>query len=410
MAVRDLWLTARTKQRTARWGQGNRYQVNWEVDGQRRSKTFARKIDANDFDAELRHRVRSGTYVDPVAGTITVRDYATGWLEQRLRLRPGSRARYASHLSSHVYPAIGKLAMGDVRKSTVQGLVSGLVAKGLAPGTVRSIARTMSIVFRAAVGDQVIARSPCEKVEVPEPAKSRAEALTPAQLFGLAEHMPAHFRALPLVGGGCGLRPGELFGLELDPSRSLDMLGRRILVRQQLASVNGGGMPYLAPPKTAAGVRDVPLADETLQFLAEHMAAFPPVEVVLEDRTGPRPVRRPVRLVFYAVEEMRAGVRRTPIRRSTFNRTWTRGVERARAAGVVLPARVTPHSLRHTYVSLMIAAGQGPKVIQKRVGHAGISETYDTYGHLFPEEDESTRAAIGAAFRSTDAPGLRSVR
>ena len=93
------------------------------------------------------------------------------------------------------------------------------------------------------------------------------------------------------------------------------MLGRRILVRQHLSSDTGGGQPYLASPKTAAGVREVPLADETLEVLAEHMAAFPPVEVEVEDRTGTRPVRRSVRLVFYAVEETRAGVRRTPLRR-----------------------------------------------------------------------------------------------
>jgi integrase len=46
----------------------------------------------------------------------------------------------------------------------------------------------------------------------------------------------------------------------------------------------------------------------------------------------------------------------------------------------------------------LIAAGRHPKTIQARLGHKSITETMDTYGHLFPDEEQSTRDAIGAAF------------
>jgi len=531
MPVRDLWVNKRTKMPTKRYGMGNRYQAVWYVDGSERSKTFPRKVDAERHLAVTVTAQLSGEYVDPRTGQVTVQAFAERWLADQLQLRSGSRARYRFHLTKHVYPVIGSRPIRAVRKSTIQGLVSGLVEKGLAPGTVRGIYRTISIVFRAAVADQVIARSPCVGVKVPAAAESRAVALTVEQLRGLAEHLPPHFAALPLVGGSTGLRPAELFGIEVDPANSLDMLGRRVRVRQQLTSDTGGGRPYLAPPKTAAGVRDVPLAPETVALLAAHMERFPPLEVELEDRTGPRPVKRTARLVFYAVEERqtyemvdasdikpkRGGLKyrlvterlvedaatwavqqrrqgltyaeiaekikrltkapvetvdedadastpmtlplmlvvlrlakkvkgpqfpdgvevaeatvlnwvrekqrgprrrvrggahqqRTPIRRSTFNTTWTRAVERARGAGVELPARVTPHSLRHTYVSFLIAAGRHPKTIQSMVGHKSITETMDTYGHLMPDQHETTRDAIGAALRRDEAPGLRSVQ
>lgn len=412
--VRDLWVSKRTGRRTAKYGVGRRYQAVWRVDGRERTRGFRRKLDADRYAEKMEVEVEEGRYVDRAAGQVTVRAFAEKWLADQLQLRTSSRSRYRFHLTKHVYPVIGDQAIRTVSRSTIQGLVSGLVAKGLAPGTVRGIYRTISIVFAAAAADQVIpaARNPCTRVKVPEASQSRAVALTREQLFGLAEYMPAHFRALPLVGAGCGLRPGELFGLELDPSHSLDMLGRRVLVRQQLTSDTGGGQPYLTPPKTAAGVREVPLADETLEVLAEHMAKFPPVEVEVEDRTGTRPAKRTARLVFYAVEETRAGMRRTPLRRSTFNTTWTRAVKRAREAGVELPARVTPHALRHTYVSLMIASGVNVKAIQTLVGHSDIRETLNTYGHLLPDQHEVSRAAIGSALRPTEASepaGLRLV-
>ncbi len=45
--------------------------------------------------------------------------------------------------------------------------------------------------------------------------------------------------------------------------------------------------------------------------------------------------------------------------------------------------------LRHTHAALLIAAGEHPKVIESRLGHASISTTLDTYGHLFNGLDEA---------------------
>ena len=44
-----------------------------------------------------------------------------------------------------------------------------------------------------------------------------------------------------------------------------------------------------------------------------------------------------------------------------------------------------------------------PKVIQVRLGHATITETMDTYGHLFPDAEDLGRGAIDAIFAVTPA-------
>ena len=51
-----------------------------------------------------------------------------------------------------------------------------------------------------------------------------------------------------------------------------------------------------------------------------------------------------------------------------------------------------------TEPSTLIAANLNPKVIQARLGHATITETMDTYGHLFPDAEDLGRGTIDAIF------------
>jgi integrase len=46
--------------------------------------------------------------------------------------------------------------------------------------------------------------------------------------------------------------------------------------------------------------------------------------------------------------------------------------------------RITLHECRHTFASLMVAAGVNAKALSTFMGHANISITLDRYGHLMP--------------------------
>jgi integrase len=61
-----------------------------------------------------------------------------------------------------------------------------------------------------------------------------------------------------------------------------------------------------------------------------------------------------------------------------------------------LPHTSTFHDLRHYLASLLIASGADIKTVQPRMRHASATTTLDTYGHLWPDADESTRIAVGA--------------
>ena len=66
----------------------------------------------------------------------------------------------------------------------------------------------------------------------------------------------------------------------------------------------------------------------------------------------------------------------------------------ARAIG--LAERDGLHVLRHTFASMLIRQGVNMKVIQNLMGHANISETMDTYGHLYPEDTSSAVLSLEA--------------
>lgn len=59
-----------------------------------------------------------------------------------------------------------------------------------------------------------------------------------------------------------------------------------------------------------------------------------------------------------------------------------------------LPEGFRFHDLRHYFASMLIASGLDVKVVQARLQHASAKTTLDTYGHLWPDTDDSTRAAI----------------
>ncbi|MDP3983775.1 MAG: site-specific integrase [Acidimicrobiia bacterium] len=172
--------------------------------------------------------------------------------------------------------------------------------------------------------------------------------------LALAKAIQPPWRAFVLMGAYTGLRPGELTALRVD---RLDLLRRQLRVEE--------------PLKTRAARRTVSFPPFLAEELAHHLATHP-------GNNG---------RVFSAPEG-------GPIRMNTWRRRfWYPAVE----ASVGRPMR--PHDLRHTHVALLIAEGEDPYVISKRLGHASIRTTYDTYGHLFKGRDRQAADRLEEAYR-----------
>jgi integrase len=337
--------------------------------GQEHARHFPRKIDAQRWLDEVTAAVVTGQYVDPRAGRITVEEYAARWAASQ-PWRPKTQRRVDANLRVHVFPVLGARPVADVRPSDVQAFVKAL-SQRLAPGTVRLVYATVRSVFRAAVLDRVITSSPCIRIALPAPGRKTLTIPDAETVHTLSRALLPHWRAVPIAAAGLGLRPAELFGLEV---RDVDFLRRTVVVDRQLDEAR-----QRVPLKTPSSYRTVPLPQVVADELARHLAAA-------GIREG---------LVF-------PGADGRPARLNTFTVAWRRVTAAHGQQGLRL------HDLRHCYASALIAAGESVKTVQARMGHASAMVTLDVYGHLWPDSEERTRAAVDA-WLAPAADSLRTV-
>ncbi|GIL29925.1 site-specific integrase [Actinocatenispora comari] len=306
-----------------------------------------------------RHR---GVYVDQRAGRIRLTDYATTrWLPAQVHLRSNSTETYDRHLRNHILPALGERPIGSLGRSDMKAFVTAISGK-LSASTVHTVFAVLRSLMQSAVDDQVIGVNPCSRVPLPRVTAHAVEPLPAEALLALCEAITERYRLAVVLGFGLGLREGEALGLTVP---QVDFLRRRVLVREQ--AQNG----ELVELKTAASRRTVPADDWVLAEITKHMQRD-------GYREGPGGVLVTNRSWKIA-------------QRSSFGHCWREAVDRAG-----LPAGTRFHDLRHTYASALIRANVNPKAVQTRLGHATITETMDTYGHLFPDDADLGRGAVEA--------------
>jgi integrase len=328
--------------------------------GVQQSRTFGKKAEADNWLAEQISAAARGEYVDPSAGKVLLSEYAAKWLAMQPH-RPSTAAQAKSRLTCHIVPALGSRPIGRIRRSEVQAFV-GRMNADLAPSTVEAVYRLLATIMRAAVEDRLIPQTPCRRISLPRVDGRQVEPMQPEQMVRLIEGMTPRYRPAVVAAAGLGLRQGELFGLTVD---RVDWLRRTVRVDRQLLAVKAG-VPTFGPPKTPASVRTLPAPSIVLEALTEHLR---------EHGEGPE------RLIF-------TNTLGSPVARNRAADAWAAAIKRA---GIEATGW---HDLRHFYASLLIQAGESVKVVQKRLGHKSAVETLDTYGHLWPDSEDATRAAV----------------
>ncbi|NED13664.1 tyrosine-type recombinase/integrase [Streptomyces sp. SID9124] len=387
-----------------RYGIGLRYRARYiGPDGTEQSKSFAdrQKTLAEKWLTRIKADMDAGHFIDPKAGQVTFRQYATKWLKG-LTTDLGSQEAVDRRIRLHAVPYMGTRPMGSFKPEHVRAWLSAL--KSAVPNATyrRAIYDSVSSLFNAAVDDGVIRSNPChaQSVKAPDPDPRLIKPWSEARVLAVRAGLPDRYRATVDAGGGCGLRQGEVFGLD---AANIGFETGWLHVRQQVKRVRG--TLVFAPPKRGK-LRDTPLSPVTAEALRLHMQRFPPVQVKLPWKTpdGPLVARD---LVFTS------GVGHAIWRSYFDDYVWKPALA---YAGVIPPRErgeryaAAPddgmHALRHFYASVLLDGGESIKALSVYLGHSDPGFTLRIYTHLLPSSEERTRAAVSKVFRRINPEAL----
>jgi hypothetical protein len=152
-------------------GKGKRRYLNKTLRGTKKK--------AQTYLSKTLTEISAGTFVE--ASPLTVEEYLKKWLEAaaRPRLRENTYREYEGLIERYVKPALGDGFLADLRSLDVQAFYAGLSDRKLSPRTVRYTHSVLTSAFKQAVRWRMLARNPCEAVELPRKTATEMKCLTP---------------------------------------------------------------------------------------------------------------------------------------------------------------------------------------------------------------------------------------
>lgn len=320
---------------------------------------------------------------------MTFRQYAEKWLSTQTTDMT-TRESVDSAIRGHAIRYLGPRPLGSFKPEHIRDWLAVPASSYR-----RVIYNSVSTVLNAAVDDGHLTKNPCHAQSVRPPAAG-AGRIVPwgaERVFAVRAALPERYHATVDLGGGCGLRQGEIFGL---PVEGINFDSGWLHVANQV-KVTKAGLVF-APPKRNKE-RDIPLPARVAHVLKQHMDTFSPVDVTLP---WLRPDGPPVtkRLLFTRLDWAGA------VRRTDFNdRSWKPALV---AAGIIPAPKLGErhqaarehgmHALRHFYASVLLDAGENVKALSNYLGHNDPGFTIRVYTHLMPSSDTRARKAVDSLY------------
>ena len=335
--------------------------------------------------------------------TPTVQEYCERWLlKKSANARVTTMNDYRSKIKNYIIAPIGHKYMAEVTPDDVALLM--VPASKKSKSVYRSVHMLIKAIFKSAVKSKVIDTSPCEDLSARggKPQKER-NALTDEQ----ADRLISAIKGLPpyvfaMLGLYAGLRREEILGLKWD-CVYLNTSAPYLSVRRAW-HVEHNRPVVTEELKTDAARRDIPLPDVLLECLREAKRNSKSDFVVANREGGPLSGTQFKRVWQYIVTRSlkeRTYVRYINGQKIVKTVTPKLGEKAAHNGNVVysLDFNVTPHLLRHTYITNLIYASVDPKTVQYLAGHENSKITMDIYAKVKYNKPEQLVAVVNDAFR-----------
>lgn len=315
-------------------------------------------------------RAWTARYLDPASGLLT-------------GVEPGTRKGYERAADSSFLRILGDYPVDAIEKSDVGRWLAWQETqparrgggRPVAAKTIRNYHGILSAVLAAAVAEKLRDDNPAHKTRLPRGTKRESVFLSPDEFTTLLYFIADHYQGLVLFLAGTGARWGEATAVKWsDVNDRATPATVRIDEAWKKSETN---VPVLKNTKTSKSLRTISLPPDVLAGLGERRS---PDEFVFTTRVQRK------RVSYYAFRD----------------RVWNPAAVKAmdpvlcEAAGLVpLTRRPTPHDLRHSHASWLIAAGTPLPYVQSRLGHESIQTTVNVYGHLVPEAHIQMADVIG---------------
>ncbi|MEZ5078431.1 MAG: tyrosine-type recombinase/integrase [Solirubrobacterales bacterium] len=321
-------------------------------------------------------------YAGAQAGTVTNRSGD--------RYKPSALRSYERAMRLRVLPKFRATRISELHRPDLQEFADGLLSDGLNPSTIKVTLLPLRAVLRRAVARGELVANPCDGLELAAVRSRRERIARPEEAERLIAAVPESDRAIWATAFYAGLRRGELQALRAE---CIDLGGGVISVERGWDEKEGE-----IKLKSRAGRRRVPIPAALRDFLLEQRLATP--------REGSELVfgRTPASPFYPKTLQERADA------------AWEGLNAEERAAAeeedrdADLIDRVVLHDARHTFASLMIAAGVNVKAIQTFMGHSSVAITLDLYGHLMPGSEAEAAQLLDTYLDANRAAQAEQVR
>jgi integrase len=352
---------ARKRNGSVRWREKNRKYVIDFYDslGKRHVETIGTNWrDANRKLDERMNEVNSGIY-SPDAKNRTFRDFTRNWFKGKVKIKPATLISYGGIIENHLIPYFGDAKLANITRANIRDFVKAKEDEQRpSPKTIHNILLLLHQILADAQVEGILIRNPFLKIERPRIEKEEMDFLKTEEIPVLLEKCDALNYPWIYTAIFTGMRRGELLSLKWE---DIDWHSGKIHVRRNLYRGN------FQTPKSKRSKRAIDMGPRLAQVLKTHRAKQNEIRL----KAGSEWVDND--LIFCQKNG-------TPL--DPYNQNHRAFKPILKKAGI---RQIRIHDLRHTFASILIAAGHNPKYIQNQMGHASISITMDLYGHLMPE-------------------------
>jgi len=343
-------------------------------------KQVWRKVDsksqARDVADLVKQQLKTGT--EAFENRDTLNAFLDVWLGAH-RVSARTLEDYTSLMKHHVRPTLGKKKLSSIKPLDVQQAVNAMVEKKLSARTIHYTMTVLRSALRQAVKWGVLLNNPAEDLQLPKQRRREMKCLSPQQAkeflkFARKDKYGVLFE-LALV---TGMRPEEYLGLRWC---DVDLPNRTVSIQRTLVWRRQKAAWYFGEAKTDKSRRTIPLTEKLARELVKHRRKQNERRLKLGSKWTDHDLVFPSDLG-------------TPLSVRNFDRRHFKEV--LIAAG--LPD-IRLYDLRHTCATLLLAAGENPKVVSERLGHSSIVLTLDCYSHVLPTMQDAATQKLAAILR-----------